>query len=226
MSDSPTPYTSRSDERLFADWAAGDPRAGEHLFRRHFDALMRFFRRQVGDDVEDLVQQTFMGCIQARARHPVVNNFRAFLFRIARNSLYKRFRARSGRPLQQISVSSVVDIQPSPSRLLGERQETALLVEALTHLPLEQQLALYFYYLEEMSASQVSEALGGLPVPAVRSRLRRGLERLRERLAADARRPDVAATLERWSAALPLLADGEREPERDDPHPPDERDLA
>lgn len=84
------PRTARSndtDESLFQRWALGEAAAGQELFARHFDPLLRFFRRQVGDDVQDLVQQTFMGCIEARARYSTLANFRAFLFAIARNQL-------------------------------------------------------------------------------------------------------------------------------------------
>lgn len=218
-----------TDEELFQRWALGEAAAGRELFARHFDPLLRFFRRQLGDDVDDLVQQTFMGCIEARARYTAIANFRAFLFAIARNQLYKHLRRRSGQPAQVISVSSVVALLPSPSRLLSEGEETAALVDALVQLPLEQQLTLYFYYVADLTAPQTAAALGGLSIPAVRNRLRRGLDALRRLLGASPGHSAAAlshssATLARWEANLPLLAPGESEPDSDEARLPDESD--
>lgn len=207
---------SPTDEELFKRWAAGDQPAGQHLFRRHFDPLLRFFRHQLGDagpDLHDLVQQTFLGCVQARARHPELSNFRAFLFAIARNQLYKHLRRRSGLPVHILAGSSVADLYPSPSRLLGDQEERALLIDALTQLPLEQQLAIYFYYIVGLTAPQTAVALGGLREPAVRSRLRRALVALGKRLD-PARTPPSQAftraltTLEDWESKLPTPPPG------------------
>lgn len=223
-----SPPSPPTDEALFGNWVDGDAAAGEALFRRHFDALLRFFRRQLGVDFQDLVQQTFLGCIEARARHKEIVNFRAYLYGIARNKLYKHLRRRSGQPVHVICKSSVADLAPSPSRLLGERQEAAVLVDALTRLPLEQQLALYFYYVDDMTAPQVGAALGGLGVPAVRGRLRRALAALRKLIAKPVVRPDAEAqaqanaTIAQWEANLPVLGAGEIEPGDDDLRLPDE----
>lgn len=213
---SATPVST--DEGLFERWAAGEASAGQELFKRHFDPLLRFFRRQVGDDVQDLVQQTFLGCIEARSRYATIANFRAFLFAVARNQLYKHLRRRSGQPVEVVGVSSVAALLPTPSRLLREAEDTALLVDALTRLPLEQQLALYFYYVADMTAPQTGAALGGLGVPAVRSRLRRGLESLRRHVdpTQPAARAHTLATLDQWEANLPRLAAGEVEPDSEE----------
>ncbi len=212
----PSPSPPLTDETLFQRWAAGDTKAGQELFKRHFDPLLRFFRRQLGDDVQDLLQQTFLGCIEARARYTAIADFRAFLFAIARNQLYKHLRRRSGHPVDLIGVTSVAALLPTPSRILGEREETALLVDALSRLPLEQQLALYFYYVLDLTAPQAGAALGGLGIPAVRSRLRRGLEALRRLVDPSLARSDPArartlSTLDQWEANLPLLGPGEAE---------------
>jgi RNA polymerase sigma-70 factor (ECF subfamily) len=210
-----------TDESLFERWGTGEAAAGQELFARHFDPLLRFFRRQVGDDVQDLVQQTFLGCIEARARYTTIANFRAFLFAIARNQLYKHLRHRSGQPIHVIGVSSVVALLPTPSRLLSEGEDTTLLVHGLTQLPLEQQLALYFYYVVDMTAPQTGAALGGLSIPAVRSRLRRGLEALRKVVHpapghSGAALTHTFATLDQWEANLPRLAPGDAEPDADE----------
>ena len=63
------------------------------MFERHFSALVRFFYNKVDDGIEDLVQETFLHCIEARDRIREAGTFQVFLLRIARNRLYKRWLA-------------------------------------------------------------------------------------------------------------------------------------
>ena len=80
-----------------------------------------------------------------------------------------------------------------------------------------------------MTAPQTAAALGGLSIPAVRSRLRRGLEALRRLIGPSlghtaASLSHSSVTLARWEANLPLLAPGEAEPDVDEPRLPGESD--
>ena len=43
-----------TDIELLDRWKAGEQRAGEQLFERHFDSLYRFFRNKVGDAVDSV----------------------------------------------------------------------------------------------------------------------------------------------------------------------------
>src|SRR5690606_10349004 len=56
------------DLELLAAWRDGDAAAGGRLFRRHFDTLFRFFSTKLDGPVEDLVQDTFLGCVRGRDR--------------------------------------------------------------------------------------------------------------------------------------------------------------
>ena len=53
-----------SDEELLRGWRSGDQRAGSELFKRHFEAVRRFVVNKVDDEVEDIVQRTFMACAE------------------------------------------------------------------------------------------------------------------------------------------------------------------
>lgn len=205
------------DEALFERWAGSDPRAGHVLFGRYFDALRRFFRRQIGDDAQDLVQNTFLGCVQGRDRFKYQATFRTYLYVVARNQLYKELRRRSRRPELDFRITSLADLGPTPSRVLNERDQLALLVEALGKIPIEQQVAIDLYYLENMTAPQVAKVLE-LSEPKVRHRLKRGLDHLRQHIEgvrANRAREVSEETLDRWAAALPPLAAGENEPDDD-----------
>jgi RNA polymerase sigma-70 factor (ECF subfamily) len=53
------------DPQLLAAWCAGDKQAGAALVERHFASIYRFFRNKVAGEVDDLVQRTFMSCLEA-----------------------------------------------------------------------------------------------------------------------------------------------------------------
>ena len=83
------------DQQLLVAWRGGDEDAGEVLFERFYDALSRFFRSKAGDGAPDLIQRTFLGCLEGQERFAGIVNFRGYLFGIARNVLYNFYRART-----------------------------------------------------------------------------------------------------------------------------------
>jgi RNA polymerase sigma factor (sigma-70 family) len=198
----------RTDFELLHAWRAGDESAGSALFDRHFDPLYRFFRNKVGDGVDDLVQQTLLACVQGRERFREDSSFRTYLFATARNVLYQHF-DRHTRDAARVDYGtvSVIDLGESPSRVVAARAEQRVLAAALRSVPLDDQIALELYYWEGMTGPELAEALG-LAEPAVRSRLRRALERLREKIAALAATPaeleSITGDLDGWAASLKL----------------------
>jgi RNA polymerase sigma-70 factor (ECF subfamily) len=196
----------QSDLELLEAWRAGDVESGNLLFDRHFDALYRFFGNKVNDGIDDLVQQTLLGCVRGRERFREESSFRTYLFGTARNVLFQYF-DRRGRDAERIDYGSmsVADLGESPSQILAARADHRLLAAALRRVPLDDQIAFELYYWEGMTAPQVASALG-LTEPAVRSRLRRALDRLREVVAELAASPQdietVTADLEKWAASL------------------------
>ena len=59
-----------ADGELLQAWATGNERAGYDLYKRHAGAVVRFFRNKVDDrDVDDLLQSTFMRCLEHRTRY-------------------------------------------------------------------------------------------------------------------------------------------------------------
>ena len=91
----PASSQATADEHaLLEAWRAGDAAAGEALFERHFDAIYEFFASKLTIDVGDLVQRTFLGCVEARGRFRGECSFRTFLYAIARLELYGYFLSR------------------------------------------------------------------------------------------------------------------------------------
>jgi RNA polymerase sigma factor (sigma-70 family) len=173
-------YEESSDLDLFADWRRGDRRAGSVLARRHLAALHRFFSLRARAHVEDLIQMTFVACIDAVGAFRGDSSFRNYLFGIARIQLHAHYRRQRQRPAFD-SISDVLDPVPSPSTLAAEHEEAQLLAHALRCLSLEQQIVLKLSYWEGFSAVEIAQVLR-IPENTVHSRLRRGKRNLRTAL--------------------------------------------
>jgi RNA polymerase sigma factor (sigma-70 family) len=185
-----------TDAELFEAWRAGDDRAGNELFERHFESVFRFFRNKLDDGAEDLVQQTFLACVRNTEGYRGDASFRSYIFTIARTKLldFLRVRRRKQEPLD-FEHTTLADLGVSPASWAAQREEGKLLIAALRHLPVDLQIAIELFHLEDMPASEVARVLG-VPEGTVRSRVRRGLEQLREEVVRIAGAPrDAAWTL-------------------------------
>ncbi len=183
--------TRRHDLDLLEAWRAGDLNAGETLFERHFEAVYRFFCNKVPRDVDDLVQETFLGCVSAKDRFRQDASFRTFLFAIARKVLLKhRQRWQPKDRGETFHTSRIAGLDTSPTQLIIDSQEQALLLRALRRLPLELQIALELFYWEGLPSKELAPILD-LPHGTVRSRLRRGREKLRAIVEELSCRPDL-----------------------------------
>lgn len=211
----PCRVVAPGDMDLLAAWRSGDATAGEALFRRHFESIYRFFCNKVGDDIDDLVQETFLGCVRSRERFREDASFRTFLFAIARNKLLGyRDRWRRVHVDADFDASRVAALEASPSQIAVEHQEQELLLRGLRRLPLDLQIALELYYWEGFRSVDIATVLD-IPHGTARSRLRRAKEQLRESIDRLAQSPELGqsttADLERWLHSMRAHV-GAREP--------------
>jgi RNA polymerase sigma factor (sigma-70 family) len=199
MNESPL---REDDATLHAAWRAGDRAAGEVLFHRHFNEIFRFFRGKVRHDVNDLVQRTFLGCVESRDSFRGASSFRVFLFAIARHELCNYFRAKRKHELLDFGVSSLADLAPSPSSQARRLSEKQLVAQALRSLALDLQIALELHYWEGLRGPDLAYVLG-IPEGTVRSRLRRGLSALRETMNSSSTAPlgESESELAQWLTA-------------------------
>ena len=169
----------RPDElELLRAWAEGDEAAGRALFERCFDPLYRFFSNKIDQGIEDLIQETFLACVEARDNYRGDASFQSFVLGVARNRLYKRWRhdQRHGARLD-FGVTSVADMSPSPSSVAGRHENRDRLLLALREIPADLQVALELHYWEALPASGIAAVLQ-IPEGTARSRLRRAREAL------------------------------------------------
>jgi RNA polymerase sigma-70 factor (ECF subfamily) len=167
------------DAALLEAWRAGDTAAGNRLFHRHADAVIRVFRNKVGDATDDLVQRTFVACLERTDDIEDPDRFRQYLLKVARNQLFRFFRDRTG-PRGRIDTmrTSVHELGPSPITMLAVDREREQLLAALRRLPIELQLALELYYWEGLRGPELADVLG-IAEGTARSRIRLAKERIR-----------------------------------------------
>lgn len=194
----------RSDGELLERWRAGDQDSGEALFEKYYPMVERFFVNKVTTGIQDLVQETFIRCVESKERIRDDDRFRSFLFAVAFNVLnaHLRERYRGGAAIDSSEIS-ICDLAPGPGTLVGRRREHQLLIEALRNIPIDDQVLLELHYWEQLTTNQIAEALS-IPVGTVRGRLQRARGRLEEVMRRLAESPqDLTSTLERlddWAA--------------------------
>ena len=193
------------DVELLRAWSSGDESAGNRLVERHFSSVFGFFRNKV-DDVDDLTQRTFLGCLEGLAKFRGESSFRAYLFGIARMQLLRHFdeRRRRGDKLD-VDAMSIEQLAPSPSGIMAARQEEQLLAAALRRIPMDMQITVELYYCEELSVGEVAAVLDVAP-GTIKSRLARARDLLREAIAssgvAEALQTSTIENFEGWAKRL------------------------
>lgn len=196
----------RSELELLTAWRGGDRQAGDVLMRRYYARVLGFFRFRVPEAADDLAQGTFLACTEARERF-APQTFAGFLFGIARNQLgryYERARLEEQLHFRGQVPQSIL----TPSGVVALRQEHWLLLRALDSLGEEQQTIIALYYVQELRAREIAEALE-LPISTVTSRVARAREALRKQIATlpapPKARESLAAELDRYVRSLASL---------------------
>lgn len=170
------------DGDLLRAWRDGNELAGNRLVRRHFAMLYRFFRPRAGPAAADLIQKTFLACVERLDALPDDEGFRPFMVGIARNQLLMHLRKerRRSRAMDRVSGG---DHESSPSGIVAHRQEQRMLLRALRKLPPDTQLLLELFYWEQMSMQEIGQVLDA-PTTTIKTRLFRARQQLRDEMAA------------------------------------------
>ena len=163
------------DERAWVRGAqAGSVPDLEALFRAHWDRALRAAYLVVHDAAaaEDIAQEAFLAAIRNLDRFDRRRPFAPWLHRIVVNRAIDHARARALRVETALdtSIAAATDA-PADERILG----------ALAALPPDQRAVVVLRYLLEYTPGEIARLLD-LPRGTVNSRLRRGLDAMRERL--------------------------------------------
>lgn len=166
------------DAALLRRWGGGDTSAGDELIRRHFAALHRFLRTKVSSDaeLEDLVQHTLLGCVEARHQYRAESSFRTFLLAIARHKLFAHYRRARTAPRPIMSTLRASATSPTQRFVRGESIDK--LVRAIAGLPAPMRSVLELSYWSDLGVPAIADRLG-IPLNTAYSRLHRAKLALR-----------------------------------------------
>lgn len=173
---------TRSDAALVAAVVRGDTDAFGTLLQRHRDAYTRFAVRMLGShaDADDALQSAFLRAYRAIARCRDPGRFGGWLYRIVVNEC-RTFADRRERRERRL-VRDEVALQQALSRETvvddGASEEIEL---ALSQLVAAQREAFLLHHVEEFSYEEMA-SLTGVGVSALKMRVKRACERLRELL--------------------------------------------
>jgi RNA polymerase sigma factor (sigma-70 family) len=160
-----------NDVSLLGAWQRGDRRAGLVLFRRYGSGIRRYFRKYVSSrqDVQDLVQETFLRCQKADYRQE--SSIRVFLFGIAHYVFleYLRVRAKQqnrGHDDDYLLSCAPADLGCNPEDAVHLKQEMRVIMKAMRRLALHYQLVLELSLWEGLTQAEIGEVLAR-PGPTV-----------------------------------------------------------
>jgi len=159
----------------------------ERLALPLLDALYNFARWLSHDpsEAEDLVQETFAKALRGFASFESGTDFRAWMFRILRNTFLT---SRTG-----LQAKLTVPIEPDDEESIGVTRETPeslalasatreALQTALEDLPIVYREVILLCDVEEMKYQEIADVLS-VPIGTVMSRVARGRKLLRQALA-------------------------------------------
>ena len=174
--------------------AAGEEDALGLLYDRLGGAVYSLCLRIVHDPgaAEELTQETFVRLWRSAASFSAERGrVSSWLLRIAHNLALNEIRRRQSRPVAAPSdewdavVASVADPsdEGDPVVATGMREQAEAVRRALAELPTPQRQAIELAFFGGLSQAEVAAALGD-PLGTVKSRIRIGMQHLRDRLLA------------------------------------------
>lgn len=157
-------------------WQAAEP---------YWPELERFLRRLGLNqwDAEDTLQDVWLHAARAYSRLPADANLRAWLYRIAANQTYSRWRRRGRQDSAALDEhNEPVDARIDPAASADERELVRQIAHYVRHLPRQQRLALIARKYHDLDYGAIGELLGCSPV-AARAHVYQAVKKLRNQFA-------------------------------------------
>lgn len=177
-----------ADHAALERMAHGDHEALAELYDRHgrlvFSLALRILRDQ--SDAEDIVQDVFSQAWRQAARYESSRgNPVAWLLNLTRSRAIDRLRGRRARPDTAAADPSSLDLpdlsQPVDEQIVRSHQ-AAQIRAAVDELSVLQRVAIELAFYEGLTHVEIADRLE-LPLGTVKTRIRQGLLKLKDRLA-------------------------------------------
>ena len=169
--------------------AQADGAAFATLYRRYLDRVYGYAFYQLGDhhDAEDVTERIFLAALRALPDfHDQGSTFRAWLFRIAHNTIANAHRSRARRrtePLPEDFQRAAPNADPAGQVALAD--ELREIRRVVAEMPDDRRQVILLRFVDDLSTAEIAEVLDRSP-GAVRVLLHRSLRDLAARLDARA----------------------------------------
>jgi RNA polymerase sigma factor (sigma-70 family) len=177
---------ARPDNALAEAFRGGDPVALRQIYERFGGPVFHLAVRTLGSgaDAEDVTQTTFVAAWQGRETFdPDRGTLLGWILAIARRKVIDRLRAAA----RENRVADAVRAQPDPPDSVGGPDRVVdrlVMADEMAQLSAEQRRVLELAFYDDLTHQQIA-AVTALPLGTVKSHIRRGMTRLRQRLEVD-----------------------------------------
>jgi RNA polymerase sigma-70 factor (ECF subfamily) len=180
----------RSDAELVIAYRAGDERVFAFLVARHLTSLYRFLLRMTSDPhtAQDLSQETFLKAWKHLSTFDAGKSFKTWLFSIAHHTAIDHLRKHRPVPFADLEdedlpdfSATIADTRELPHTVLERQDLGRILEDGLATLPPKTRATILMHEREDMTFQEIADATKE-PMNTVKSRYRRALASLRERL--------------------------------------------
>jgi RNA polymerase sigma-70 factor, ECF subfamily len=181
---------NKQEAQLIARAAGGSRSAFGDLYERHLEEIYRYIYYRVPDAVtaEDLTEEVFMRAWQKlpeTQKKNAVQNFRAWLYRIAHNRTVDYLRSAKKQIYSNLEDSvHLIEVSQTPETLLQKQQQGDILAQAIAGLDDSMQQVILLRFVNQCSHAETAHILG-LQENHVRILQYRALKKLRSLLEQD-----------------------------------------
>lgn len=179
------------DAELIASYLAGNEAAFAELTERHLASAYALALRLTGEReaAEDVVQESFVKAWRALGRYARESaSFKTWFARIVRNTAIDSLRKKKHVPFSAFAeeagespIAEVAGEEDLPDELVAREHDRQAVERAVATLPFAYREVLALHYGEQLTFEEMARVTG-TPANTLKSRHRRALLALRERL--------------------------------------------
>lgn len=154
------------------------------IYDKHIDKIYRFVLIKVNsrEMAEDLTSEAFSRTwVTFKEKGEEIENIQAFLYKTAKNLVIDHYRKKGKFQVVSANNPAIIDPRQDLERNAVLNSDIEFIRKALSNLKEDYQNAIIWYYLDDLSISDVSELLGRTK-EATRVLIHRALNALRDKI--------------------------------------------